>query len=458
MRPSGSYFPRRALLENRLLTLQQPDMFGTGVHVAPRHERDRSVWRRQPDLSIRIIMVMWKPVWSVVIATTSSIPSECGGCALDHLRQQATSTYAGIQLKKRLVLPAWQCLKCATAAMIYLLVTRRNQHPMRIYLQSWGAELAHKVKTVLYEELPLSRVLPPGTYIFADLELLTPTEFSMVALVWEQLSRTPEKARVLNDPGHYLGRYKMLTTLYERGQNRFRVVRASGFNAALRFPVFLREARRHTGSLTDLLHNHQELRRARFEARIRGFPLSDLLVVEFCDTSDASGLFRKYSAFMLGNQIIPRHLIFSRHWVLKTPDLIDEDKVREEQEYLKQNPHEDWIREVFNLAGISYGRIDYGLLNGEPQAWEINTNPMVMLEPEQYEPMHVPTQQQFARRIQSAFEALDTGADGDGVTVEIPRALRWRLKVDKSRSLVGRAYGKLRRRVIGLLLREPLIR
>lgn len=33
------------------------------------------------------------------------------------------------------------------------------------------------------------------------------------------------------------------------------------------------------------------------------------------------------------------------------------------------------LRHVFDMAKIEYGRIDYGVHRGEPQAWEINLNP-----------------------------------------------------------------------------------
>jgi hypothetical protein len=42
---------------------------------------------------------------------------------------------------------------------------------------------------------------------------------------------------------------------------------------------------------------------------------------------------------------------------------------------MKQNPHEKSLNNVFDLAGINYGRIDYSILHGKPVVWEINTNP-----------------------------------------------------------------------------------
>ena len=39
------------------------------------------------------------------------------------------------------------------------------------------------------------------------------------------------------------------------------------------------------------------------------------------------------------------------------------------------------LREIFDLAQIEYGRIDYGMLDGKVQCWEINTNPGLALAP-----------------------------------------------------------------------------
>ena len=85
----------------------------------------------------------------------------------------------------------------------------------------------------------------------------------------------------------------------------------------MRFPVFIREEVEHTGSLTRLLRSQEEVNHELARLVKRGHDLRDLLVVEFCDSSDSSRTFRKYSAFVVGGQIIPRELIFSRKWVLK---------------------------------------------------------------------------------------------------------------------------------------------
>ena len=92
--------------------------------------------------------------------------------------------------------------------------------------------------------------------------------------------------------------------------------------------------------------------------------LEDLLVVEFCDTKDEHGVYRKYSAYKIGDRVLPRYLECSRDWMVKWDwRIFDRVRADEETRYLETDPHEAWIREIFALARIDYGRIDYGVLD-----------------------------------------------------------------------------------------------
>ena len=195
--------------------------------------------------------------------------------------------------------------------------------------------------------------------------------------------------------------YDLLQKLFDEGINRFKAVRGSEPLESLHYPVFVREENQHNGSLTPLIHSRSDLVRELKSLRLQGFPCRDLLVVEFCDTSDQDGVFRKYAAFIVGGEIIPRHVIFSRHWNVKNPDLVDPHLAEVQEEYLGTNPHQAWLRETFKLSGIEYGRIDYSLMENKLQVWEINTNPAV---------------RKLTPRLTSAFEAIDSSIDS-GATI-----------------------------------------
>lgn len=290
--------------------------------------------------------------------------------------------------------------------MIYYLVTPRFDHTMRNYLAHWAKELEPRVRIVFYDDVLRARELPLGTYIFSDLERLLPAETEIATVVWDQLHAAG--ARLLNHPKRTLKRYDLLTMLHAKGLNQFRVVRASERHAELKFPVFLREEGDHTGSLTKLLKNRHQLDEALVGATFRKHRLETLLVVEYCDTADANGVYRKYASFVLGDRVVPCHIDCSKAWMVKDTDIVDASVMAEELNYVQTNPHREWLQETFRLAGVDYGRIDYGLLNGAPQVWEINTNPVVILTPDHYSEIHLPVKRTFAAQIGPAFEALDT--------------------------------------------------
>ncbi len=170
--------------------------------------------------------------------------------------------------------------------------------------------------------------------------------------------------------------------------------------------MFLRREDDHRGNLTPLLRDQAALDRELKYVRLQGNHLADILVVEFCDTSDRAGVFRKYSAFVVDKQVLPRHLLFGHNWNLKKPSLKTDELNQEQNRYLETNPHESFVADAFRRTNIDYGRIDCGLAGGVPQVWEINTHPTVS---------------KVTPRLTDAFEAIDTAGDGDPVPISFRR-------------------------------------
>jgi hypothetical protein len=293
--------------------------------------------------------------------------------------------------------------------MIYYLVTQRHRYTIDSYLDHWAHSSSTRIQIVAYDTLASCTELHAGTYIFSDLERLFPVENELCLLLWNQLSQNAGAVRLLNRAGSAMRRYELLRTLHAEGQNSFAAYRLSEMDAQMRFPVFVRQENDHEGSLTPLLRNTQDLDRALVELFCRGFGVQELLIVEFCNTVSPDGIFRKYSAFRIGDQILPRRLIFNLGWMAKnnTESLINERNAQEEQTFVETNPHESWLRTVFDAANIEYGRIDYSFCDGRPQVWEINTNPNIFLQADRYHPLHQPAQQLFLAKLVAAFEALD---------------------------------------------------
>ena len=295
--------------------------------------------------------------------------------------------------------------------MITYLVTKRHAYTIKFYLKNWGLALAGRFRVEPYESFLDAPEFEDhsGTYIFSDIERLSPLGARRAAQVCNTISELGGDARILNHPTRSMRRYELLRTLFERGDNTFNVYKLTECRQPQRWPVFIREENEHTKNLTELLHTPEELEAAVAEILARGDSREDKLVVEFCDTRDEQGLFYKYGAFLIGERVIPRSLPACRDWVVGagtsvwTPDVLEK-----ERRYVETNPHERVLREIFRHARINYGRIDYSILGDRLQVWEINTNPVLfMFKPQQAEPERRALLSHVAEHIAAAFAEID---------------------------------------------------
>lgn len=258
--------------------------------------------------------------------------------------------------------------------MIYYIVTYKNQHSINKYLGLVEQRLFWMVKPIYYHRLSSHiNKIKSGTVIFSDVELLTKSRIKQLTEIYDRLA-TRADLKILNHPTKTLKRYALHELLYEQGINQFRSYRPNDNLDQIQFPVFIRFENDHAGNQTDLIDNKSDLGK-----QLRRFDESqEVLITEFCDTADESGVYRKYSAVIIDGQIIPRHLFFGRDWCLKMAGNTEETYLKEELDYIQTNPHKDILASIFEMANIDYGRIDYSLKDGKLQVWEINTNPTLM--------------------------------------------------------------------------------
>jgi hypothetical protein len=334
--------------------------------------------------------------------------------------------------------------------MIHFVVTETGSASMRAYLAGEGSALADRMRLVLYSELARMRTLPLGTWVFAEKDQLDAAHSDLAALVAERLG-ADGGGRVLNDPRHVRLRVDLLRAAHDAGINQYRVWpatdirfdRHAGADASdsrtvradsLRYPVFVRYANQHTGNLSPLIDSPPNLVTALASAVANGARRHELLVVEFFDTQDEYGLYRKYSAYNVGGRVLPRTIECSREWMVKwRARLLDRERADDELRYCETNPHEAWIREMFRLARIDYGRIDYAVLDGTPQMWEINTHPWIGGGPHRhkapdivaYRSMIEPARVAFFEGLRNAWVAVDTLAgERESVALDVPDTLR----------------------------------
>lgn len=290
--------------------------------------------------------------------------------------------------------------------MIVTLCMRDNFRPLRAYLRAWGKPLRHRVRMLAWEDRLEARRLPDATYLFCDVDRMSPALLETAAALWDALAARGDAVRLLNRPGRSLPRVALLRALHARGNNDFGVRRLDEPREGLRYPVFVRHAREHDGAYTPLCESPQALERELARLLSEGRRPESLLIVEFVDVRER-GYYRKYSAFRLGPQSIAHHVFFQREWEVKGPSLFSPEMLEEERIFQETHPHAAQLAEIFELAGIDYGRIDYGIANGRLQVWEINTNPSVLRPRSFYEPIQLPGRIRFVRRFNAAFEALD---------------------------------------------------
>jgi len=294
--------------------------------------------------------------------------------------------------------------------MIQFLVTREHAYTMQSFLASWGRDLAGRIGILSYEDLIAGAEFThrDTAFIFSDLDRLAawPQARALIARMHGELNKRYGAGRTLNDPERSLLRFPLLRLLHEQGINRFNVYRPGEGPPPRRFPVFLRPESGHEPGKIVLLRDEAAYRAALDELVRQGAPIKDYVAVEFCDTSTA-GLYRKYGAFVVGDRIVPRHIFFSRDWLVKMPDLAEPAMIEEERAFMASDAHAEVLRATARAARIEYGRIDYGLLAGRPQVWEINTNPMLASAISDGIPARREAHLRFVAAIAEAFRAID---------------------------------------------------
>ena len=172
-----------------------------------------------------------------------------------------------------------------------------------------------------------------------------------------------------------------------------------------------------------------------------------MLILEYCSEPVRPGLFRKLSVFRVGDRMLGYTCVHDDTWLVKygKAGLAPVELYEEEYSFVETNPFGPAMLDVFNIAGIDYGRVDFGLVGGRPQIYEINSNPMVEPKP----PASLMDRRNqsvalFRNNYLEAMEAIDTGrrpawmrSTGSLVrsTRELPR---------RARRLADGTYGKLK--------------
>jgi hypothetical protein len=258
--------------------------------------------------------------------------------------------------------------------MIQFLLTRGHDYTLK---QVKKSPLAPSIGLMNYDRLFRSRWITHATHVFADLDRLSYWDLELAADLYRQMKNAD--LSVLNNPARFKNRYTLLRALHTAGLNDFDAYRAHEINSVKRFPVFLRKIQGHRAPLSGLLETRAEAERAIDAAISAGTPEENLVLVEFAAEPVRPGLYRKLAVFRIGNAIVPHLSVHDTVWLVKYGRTFGsiEDLYREEHTMLEQNPFAEHLWKVFDVAGVEYGRADFGFFKGRLQVFEINTNPHV---------------------------------------------------------------------------------
>lgn len=235
-----------------------------------------------------------------------------------------------------------------------------------------------------YEELFHANRTRQAVHFFTDIERLYDWELPLASDLYRAIRGAGLPC--LNDPARVMARYELLRSLHAAGVNPFAAYRAEDYPRPRRFPVFVRAEARHTGPISDLLSDQPALDAELGSLRKRGIPLRGLIVVEFAGKPIASGIWRKFGTFRMGDAMLLEHGVIEDRWMVKegTPGLASDAMVEEVRTAVISNCFATDLQRAFDIAGIEWGRADHAAFEGRQIVYEINTNPNIAaLKPEQ---------------------------------------------------------------------------
>jgi hypothetical protein len=263
-----------------------------------------------------------------------------------------------------------------------------------------------EARVVSYETLLAQRLPEPATYVFTDMDRLSPPDLMRAAHCFRQLRTRGMHA--LNDPAKSRSRAGLLRDLFRAGINSFNAYRVEEGSTPNRWPVFLRVEGSHGFPSSDLLHSPAEFAAAVAQAVNQGAPLSLLIAIEYAAQPMHPRLFRKLSVFRIGQSSVAHWCVHEDRWLVKygrkgiAPPALYEDELR----IVTQNPYWPELRRAFEIAGLDYSRADFGLVDGKVQVYEINTNPNITFETTHPSPQREESYRIFKNSYLAALRAL----------------------------------------------------
>jgi hypothetical protein len=291
--------------------------------------------------------------------------------------------------------------------MIIFLVDRDHTKTLRAVTRS---RLPCEVRVHSFEWALQQKKLPRATYVFTDMERMDVWQQTVLAQLFSHIQQAGQGYRALSNPAAIGDRGALLRKLYDQGLNDFNAYRVAENRVPERYPVFVRRMSMHTQPVTPLLHTPQQLQDALGALLQSGEAQSDLLIIEYCAQPVADNLYRKLSSFKIGETVFFTHTVHDVKWLVKhgrknsaTPELY-----QEEHDMIRDNRFCGHLARVFAVSCVEYGRVDFGIVNGRVQVYEINTNPFVSLPGHHPSPIRTQSKKIAWEKYVEALVKIDT--------------------------------------------------
>jgi hypothetical protein len=307
--------------------------------------------------------------------------------------------------------------------MIVFVTSRGHEYTVASLARgTFGFEVPD-IEVISYERLLRSRRIDRATYVFTDMERLSPWELRAAADLFRALSNAG--LRCLNDPARVKSRVELLRALHSAGLNPFNVYRADEQPQPDRFPVFLRFEADHGWPLSELLEDRAALDFALDALRRNGTPLRGVIAVEHCPAPYVEGRWHKWGTFRAGAAMSVDHISVDDKWLVKNGDWdkLSDEVIADEHDAVSSNRFAADLQKAFDIAGIDFGRAHHATVGGKTVVYEINTNPNIGRYVPDPKPLRRQTQAIARMRLAEALKAIDSEI-GCKVAIEATPLLR----------------------------------
>jgi hypothetical protein len=252
----------------------------------------------------------------------------------------------------------------------------------------------------------------------SDFDRLSPSGIEAAGRVYIRL--TGEGVRVLNDPRRFRNRAQLILALQAGGLIDYGCVLPANGAWPDSYPVFLRTIAGHRGTLTKLIDSWGQARGEVNRALRHGFTLSDMMFVEYCaEPTPGTGHFQKHAALRIGDAMVRANTVNDLSWVAKNgvANLATPAQYAAERAEYADWPHRDYAVRVFEVAGMEFGRLDFGVVGGRPQAYEVNTNPTLSAKLDHANPDRQETLRMYRDGITDGLAAVASRVEGAPVPI-----------------------------------------